>query len=113
MAAFADTVIAHPDTAIRLPEISLGLIPGAGGTVSLSGVLTGSGTMDPMAILRKSIRMQGIYVGSRAMFEAMNRALSLHTVRPVIDRAFPFEESREAIAYMESAAHFGKIVVTL
>ena len=34
-----------------------------GGTVSLIGVLTGSGTMDPMAILRKSIRLQGIYVG--------------------------------------------------
>ena len=84
-----------------------------GGTVSLIGVLTGSGTMDPMAILRKSIRMQGIYVGSRAMFEAMNRAMSLHTVRPVIDRAFPFEESREAFSYMESAAHFGKIVMTL
>ena len=84
-----------------------------GGTVSLIGVLTGSGTMDPMAILRKSIRMQGIYVGSRAMFEAMNRAMSLHKVRPVIDRAFPFEESREALAYMESAAHFGKIVVTV
>ena len=84
-----------------------------GGTVSLIGVLTGSGTMDPMAILRKSIRMQGIYVGSRAMFEAMNRAMSLHEVRPVIDRAFPFEESREALAYMESAAHFGKIVVTV
>ena len=84
-----------------------------GGTVSLIGVLTGSGTMDPMAILRKSIRMQGIYVGSRAMFEAMNRALSLHTLRPVIDRAFPFEESREALSYMDSAAHFGKIVVTL
>ena len=84
-----------------------------GGTVSLIGVLTGAGTMDPMAILRKSIRMQGIYVGSRAMFEAMNRAMSLHTMRPVIDRAFPFEESREALSYMESAAHFGKIVVTL
>ena len=84
-----------------------------GGTVSLIGVLTGAGTMDPMAILRKSIRMQGIYVGSRAMFEAMNRALSLHTLRPVIDRAFPFEESRQALAYMASAAHFGKIVVTL
>lgn len=84
-----------------------------GGTVSLIGVLTGAGTMDPMAILRKSIRMQGIYVGSRAMFEAMNRAMSLHKLRPVIDRAFPFEESREALSYMESAAHFGKIVVTL
>ena len=84
-----------------------------GGTVSLIGVLTGAGTMDPMAILRKGIRLQGIYVGSRAMFEAMNRAMSLHKLRPVIDRAFPFEESRDALAYMESAAHFGKIVVTL
>ena len=84
-----------------------------GGTVSLIGVLTGSGTMDPMAILRKSIRMQGIYVGSRVMFEAMNRALTLHQLRPVIDRSFPFEESPQALSYMESAAHFGKIVVTL
>ena len=84
-----------------------------GGTVSLIGVLTGSGTMDPMAILRKSVRMQGIYVGSRAMFETMNRAMSLHALRPVVDRAFPFEESREALSYMQSAAHFGKIVVTL
>ena len=84
-----------------------------GGFVSLIGVLTGSGTMDPMAILRKSIHMQGIYVGSRAMFEDMNRAMALHELRPVIDRAFPFEESPEALSYMESAAHFGKIVVTL
>ena len=41
------------------------------------------------------------------------RNLSLHSLRPVIDRTFPFEESREALSYMESAAHFGKIVVTL
>ncbi len=33
--AFAGTVIATPDTVISLPEVSLGLIPGAGGTVSL------------------------------------------------------------------------------
>jgi hypothetical protein len=35
MAAFASRVVARPDTAISLPEIRLGLIPGAGGTVSL------------------------------------------------------------------------------
>ena len=35
MAAFAGRVVAHPDTQISLPEIGLGLIPGAGGTVSL------------------------------------------------------------------------------
>ena len=84
-----------------------------GGYVSLIGVLTGSGTMDPMAILRKSIRMQGIYVGSRAMFEAMNRTMTLHKLRPVIDRAFRFEESPQAFSHMESANHFGKIVVTV
>ena len=33
--AFARHVVAHPDTMISLPEMGLGLIPGAGGTVSL------------------------------------------------------------------------------
>ncbi|HWL42236.1 MAG TPA: enoyl-CoA hydratase/isomerase family protein [Ilumatobacter sp.] len=35
MAAFAGRVVAHPATRIGLPEVGLGLIPGAGGTVSL------------------------------------------------------------------------------
>ncbi|MFI0350298.1 enoyl-CoA hydratase/isomerase family protein [Actinomadura sp. 9N407] len=33
--AFAGTLIARPDATFRLPEISMGLIPGAGGTVSI------------------------------------------------------------------------------
>jgi hypothetical protein len=36
LAAFTDWVVAAPDTRIALPEIGLGLIPGAGGTVSLT-----------------------------------------------------------------------------
>ena len=36
MAAFADDVVARPDTRIALPEVALGLIPGAGGTVSVT-----------------------------------------------------------------------------
>jgi hypothetical protein len=35
LAAFAGRVTATPETVIRLPEIGMGLIPGAGGTVSL------------------------------------------------------------------------------
>jgi enoyl-CoA hydratase/carnithine racemase len=35
LAAFARTVVAAPDTRCRLPEVSLGLVPGSGGTVSI------------------------------------------------------------------------------
>lgn len=47
------------------------------------------------------------------MFEAMNRAIALRRMRPVIDRVFPFAETHAAFKYMESAAHFGKIVIAL
>ncbi|MGB6066427.1 MAG: NAD(P)-dependent alcohol dehydrogenase [Desulfomonilaceae bacterium] len=83
-----------------------------GGHISLIGVLSGrSGAADPMPAIRKSARIQGIFVGSREMFLAMNRAVTLHQIRPIIDRVFPFEAVREALHYMESGAHFGKLVV--
>lgn len=33
--AYAGRVVADPDTVLRLPEVAMGLIPGAGGTVSI------------------------------------------------------------------------------
>ena len=82
-----------------------------GGHIALIGVLTGPGTVNPLPILMKSVRLRGIFVGSRSMFEDMNRAISAAKLRPVIDRAFPFAEFPAALKYMENAAHFGKIVV--
>jgi NADPH:quinone reductase-like Zn-dependent oxidoreductase len=82
-----------------------------GGRISLIGVLSGAGQVNPTPILMKNVCVQGIFVGSRAMFEAMNRAIALHRMRPVVDRVFPFGEIREAFRYMESGAHFGKIVL--
>ena len=82
-----------------------------GGRISLIGVLTGGGEVNPMAALMKNVRIQGIYVGSRDMFEAMNRAIALHRLRPVIERVFPFDKARAAFRHMESAAHFGKIAL--
>jgi NADPH:quinone reductase-like Zn-dependent oxidoreductase len=43
----------------------------------------------------------------------MNRAIAVRQLKPVIDRIFPLAQSREALKYMESAAHFGKIVIAL
>ncbi|MGF1989171.1 MAG: zinc-dependent alcohol dehydrogenase family protein [Nostoc sp. ZfuVER08] len=85
-----------------------------GGRVSLIGVLSGRGSeIDPMPILFKSLTVQGIYVGSREMFEAMNQTIQQHQIKPIIDRVFPFHEAREAYRYLKSAAHFGKVVINL
>jgi NADPH:quinone reductase-like Zn-dependent oxidoreductase len=59
----------------------------------------------------KGITLRGIYVGSRAMFAGMNAAISRHAIRPAIDRVFAFDELRQAFAHLESAGHFGKVVV--
>jgi NADPH:quinone reductase-like Zn-dependent oxidoreductase len=84
-----------------------------GGHIALIGVLGGGGEFDPRPILVKSIRLQGIYVGSREMFVEMNRAISNSGLRPVVDRVYPFEDVAAAFTYMESAAHFGKICVRI
>ena len=59
------------------------------------------------------MRIQGIFVGSREMFEAMNRAITQHRLQPVLDRTFPFAEAPAAYRYQESGAHFGKLVITV
>ncbi len=85
-----------------------------GGQISLIGVLSGqSGEVNPLPATMKGVRIQGIFVGSREMFEAMNRAVALHQIRPVIDRVFPFEKAKEALSYMQSGAHFGKVVIAI
>lgn len=61
-----------------------------GRQISLIGVLTGGkGEISTTAILMKNVRLQGIYVGSREMFEDMNKAIALPKIRPICDRAIP------------------------
>ncbi|WP_437751113.1 zinc-dependent alcohol dehydrogenase family protein [Sorangium sp. So ce1389] len=83
-----------------------------GGRVSLIGVLSGGATeLNLFPFLMKQISAQGIFVGSRAMFEDMNRAIAASGLRPVIDRVFPFAEIRQALDHMASGGHFGKIAI--
>jgi NADPH:quinone reductase-like Zn-dependent oxidoreductase len=80
-----------------------------GGRVSLIGVLAGKGEVNLMPVLMKGVCVQGIFVGSRAMFEAMNREIAVEELRPVIDRVFDFQDIQAALRHMEAGAHFGKI----
>jgi NADPH:quinone reductase-like Zn-dependent oxidoreductase len=45
------------------------------------------------------------------MFEDLNRFVTAAAIRPVIDKVFPFDQARDAYAYLESANHFGKVVI--
>ncbi len=83
-----------------------------GGHIALIGILSGAGAeFNPLPILMKNVRVQGIYVGSRQMFEDMNKAIATHELRPTVDKVFGFDEVKEALKYMESGSHFGKICV--
>ncbi len=82
-----------------------------GGKIAVIGLLSGMAQVDPMPILRRNLRVQGLYVGSKQMFEAMNRAIEAGGLKPVIDRVFPFAQAKEAYRHLKSQNHFGKIVI--
>jgi NADPH:quinone reductase-like Zn-dependent oxidoreductase len=83
-----------------------------GGSIYVIGALAGPGSINPRMINRKGIRLQGIHVGSRDMFADMNRAITLHGLKPAIDRVFGFDDAKAAYAHQQSGQHFGKIVIS-
>jgi len=84
-----------------------------GGSIYVIGALAGAGSINPRMINRKAIRLQGIHVGSRDMFAAMNKAVGLHKMKPAIDRVFGFDDAKAAYAHQQGGSHFGKIVMAV
>jgi NADPH:quinone reductase-like Zn-dependent oxidoreductase len=87
------------------------------GHVHVIGVLSGTGpdagpNLDVRSILTRSVHINGIYVGSRAMFQRMNAAIAANNLKPVIDRVFPLANFRAAFEHMQHGSHFGKIVLS-
>ncbi|MBI3677414.1 MAG: NAD(P)-dependent alcohol dehydrogenase [Proteobacteria bacterium] len=83
-----------------------------GGHIAIIGVL--SGAAEPLfipALIGTSARIQGLSVGSRAMFESLCRAMELHKISPVVDKVYPMREARAAFEAMMKGEHFGKIVL--
>ena len=100
-ACVVDTVgdLKHSIAAVRL-----------GGTVAFVGLLAGMSTeVDLVAFMGKSARVEAVDVGSREMFEVMNRAIEPHGIHPVVDPVFEFAEVAEVLKCLHKARHFGKI----
>jgi NADPH:quinone reductase-like Zn-dependent oxidoreductase len=85
---------------------------GSGGHVALIGGLSGfGGNVPAMALLNANITASGIYVGSRADFEALNAFIDVHHVKPVIDKVYEFDDAAAAFAALEKGESFGKTVI--
>lgn len=84
-----------------------------GGEIGMIGALTTGGDINPVTPMRKGLILRGIYVGSRQMFEAMNRAIAAHRIEPVIDRVFEFEDAASAYQHQTSQTHLGKVVIRI
>ena len=77
------------------------------------GVLSGAAEINPMLIFARRANLQGISVGSTQMFEAMNRAIAVSGLKPIIDKVFSFEDAPAGYPYLQSAQYFGKVVLRL
>jgi len=85
-----------------------------GGKITMIGGLSGGATeLNPALIFGRRANVQGISVGSTQMFMAMNRAIEVSAIKPVIDKVFAFADAQTAYRHMASGAHFGKIVISV
>jgi len=84
------------------------------GQVNVIGYLGGQqGEINPLLILQKNARVRGIAVGPRQSFEAMNRAIESSGMRPLIDSVYDWLDLPNALAYLQSGRHFGKVVLRI
>jgi NADPH:quinone reductase-like Zn-dependent oxidoreductase len=83
-----------------------------GGKVAMIGVLAGlSGDCNPHPLMLKNASAHGIAVGSREMFEEMNKAIDINKIKPVIGKIYSFEDTPEAFRHHASGAFVGKVVI--
>jgi NADPH:quinone reductase-like Zn-dependent oxidoreductase len=84
----------------------------AGGQIQLVGSLAGpDSVIDVGPLVASGITLRSITLGSRESFEDMNRAIAASRMRPVIDRAFAFEQAREAFQHFRAPSRIGKVVI--
>ena len=89
-----------------------------GGLVAIIGVLSGpelskEQPFNVRPILMNGLRLQGIFVGSVAMLRDLATAFAAGGVQPSIGASFPFQSAKDAFHTLDSATHFGKIIITL
>jgi NADPH:quinone reductase-like Zn-dependent oxidoreductase len=87
---------------------------GRGGEIALIGVLTQpQGDLSPHPLMLKGASLRGIFVGQRELLVRLCRAVDVNKIHPVVDTTFAFDKALDAFKYLQSAKHFGKVVITI
>lgn len=85
-----------------------------GGFIGVIGFVAGhQAQISVRSLIGPMIRVQGIAVGSRTGFEAMNRAIVAQGLKPVVDSTFELGHVADAFRRLEHGQHFGKIVINI
>ncbi len=84
-----------------------------GWIVLMGNLADPAGATVPAPMVHKTITLKGIRVGSRAMFEHMNAAITANNLRPVVDDTFDFDQAPDAFRALQAAGHFGKLVIRI
>ncbi len=85
-----------------------------GGRIGVIGVLSGVKTSVMVTpILMGYLRLQGILVGHRDSFEALNGFVAERGIRPLIHEVFPLDQVRDGFDLMARGGHMGKICVRI
>jgi NADPH:quinone reductase-like Zn-dependent oxidoreductase len=89
-------------------------ILGQGAHVALIGGLSGFASAVPAgALMGRNATASGIYVGSRADFEALYAFLVELRIKPVVDKVFELDDAPAAFEAMDTGDFFGKVVIRL
>ncbi|OLF19381.1 hypothetical protein BU204_00155 [Actinophytocola xanthii] len=96
-----------------LLEESLRAVRTAGHVACVGFVSGAAPPIDPRVLFSSGATVRAVAVGSRAQFLAMNRAVEVNRLRPVIDRVFTFDDAPAAYRHYASRRAFGKVVITI
>jgi NADPH:quinone reductase-like Zn-dependent oxidoreductase len=87
---------------------------GIGGRICQVGNLGGATVkLNLISLFMQQVRLQGLLVGNRTSFEALNGLMEEKSIHPVVDRTFPWTQAGAALEYLAAGHQFGKVCLRI
>ena len=84
-----------------------------GGIVNVIGHQTDTEAVTAKSLMGYAVDLRRLVVGSRRSFQDLLLAMEHHSIKPIVDRVFPFSGAQDAFHYLQSQKHVGKVVIAI